>query len=66
MGNCEMTHAALLLWFSADDKIRTTITDVPGAVDLLLALGWVQEDDCLTIPAGVYMTMKEVSRKAQP
>jgi hypothetical protein len=40
------------------------IVQVENAVDALRALGWVQEDqdlEYLVIPAGKYMTMREVS-----
>ncbi|GFH19094.1 PUB domain-containing protein, partial [Haematococcus lacustris] len=44
-------------------KIRATVAEVPGAVELLLAFGWVKDDDAedtIVIPAGKYMSMKEV------
>mmetsp|Transcript_20818 Transcript_20818/g.35580 ORF Transcript_20818/g.35580 Transcript_20818/m.35580 type:complete len:149 (+) Transcript_20818:100-546(+) len=42
-------------------NVQAAIVEVPGAVECLLALGWVREesaeDDALVLPAGVYMTM---------
>lgn len=49
-----------------NERIRATIADVPSALDLLLALGWVKEEGeggdgpALVIPTGKFMTMKEV------
>lgn len=47
-----------------NEKINTMVVQVENAVDALRALGWVQEDqdlEYLVIPAGKYMTMREVS-----
>jgi len=41
-----------------------TITDVPEALNLMLAWGWVREcvdgEDVLVIPPGKYISMKDV------
>lgn len=41
----------------SNEKIRATIVDVPGGVDLLLALGWARDEteDALIIPAGGWL-----------
>jgi hypothetical protein len=36
-----------------NDKIRTTITDVPHALELLKEMGWIQNGDCLELPSTV-------------
>eukprot|EP00197_Chlamydomonas_leiostraca_P007964 CAMPEP_0202865176 /NCGR_PEP_ID=MMETSP1391-20130828/5316_1 /ASSEMBLY_ACC=CAM_ASM_000867 /TAXON_ID=1034604 /ORGANISM="Chlamydomonas leiostraca, Strain SAG 11-49" /LENGTH=133 /DNA_ID=CAMNT_0049544981 /DNA_START=108 /DNA_END=509 /DNA_ORIENTATION=+ len=46
-----------------NEKIRATIADVPTAMELLLQLGWVKEEAeeaALVIPAGKFMSMREV------
>lgn len=48
-------------------KIQATIVNTPGALDLLLALGWVNEEmqveegseSFLVIPSGKYMSMAD-------
>ncbi|KAK9810341.1 hypothetical protein WJX72_009081 [[Myrmecia] bisecta] len=45
-----------------NDKIRALIVDVPGALDTLLAMGWVYDEadkDCLMVPKGRQLTMNE-------
>ncbi|KAF5830035.1 hypothetical protein DUNSADRAFT_15161 [Dunaliella salina] len=48
----------------SNGKIKQTITDVPEALNLLLTWGWEREtsdgEEFLTIPAGKYMSMKDV------
>jgi hypothetical protein len=52
-----------------NEKINTTIVQVENALDALRAMGWVQEEaelEYLVIPAGKYMSMKEVSWARPP
>lgn len=47
----------------SNKKISETIVNTPGALDAMQALGWVQDEanlEELMLPAGVFMTMKEV------
>lgn len=44
-------------------KIQSAIVSVEGAVDALLAMGWALDEsdpDFLSLPAGVFLSMKEV------
>jgi len=34
-------------------KIAASITDVPGAIDILKEMGWVQQGECMLLPASV-------------
>lgn len=47
----------------SNEKIKSTIVSVPGAMDTLKAMGWVESSDnpeMLIIPGGKYISMKEV------
>jgi hypothetical protein len=48
----------------SNKKISETIVNTPGAIEAMQALGWVQDENNLEelmLPAGVFVTMKEVS-----
>jgi hypothetical protein len=52
----------------SNEKVHTTIVQVENALDALRAMGWVQEEqelEFLVLPAGKYMSMKEVSSAAR-
>ena len=36
------------------------ITNVPGAKEAMLEMGWKEEGECLVLPAGTSVTMREV------
>jgi len=36
-----------------NEKIQKTITDVPSAIDILKAMGWIQEEDSMVLPESV-------------
>jgi len=44
-----------------NERIKAAITDVPGAVEALLELGWVraEEEEALVLPKEVKLTMHE-------
>lgn len=47
----------------SNEKINTLIVEVPGGIEALQAMGWVQDEEALefmSIPAGKYMTMQLV------
>lgn len=44
-------------------KIQSAVVGADGAVDALLAMGWAVDEtdpDFLSLPAGVFLSMKEV------
>lgn len=48
----------------SNSKIKTALVDVPGAVDALLAIGWIREqepEEALVVPKGRHFTMADVS-----
>ena len=48
----------------SNPKIKAALVDTPGAIDALLALGWLREqepEDALVVPKGRHFTMAEVS-----
>eukprot|EP00961_Rhodomonas_salina_P109536 1474304-Rhodomonas_salina.1 len=42
-----------------NEKIKAALGDVPGAVDVLLEMGWVEEGEFLKLPAGAKVGMAE-------
>ena len=47
----------------SNSKVKTTIVDIPGGVQSLLAMGWTHDEvdkDFLVLPKGTQMSMKEV------
>ena len=45
-------------------KIKAALVDVPGAVDALLAIGWLREqepEEALVVPKGCHFSMAEAS-----
>ena len=36
------------------------ITNVPGAKEAMIEMGWKEEGECLVLPAGKSVTMREV------
>ena len=48
----------------SNPKIKAALVDVPGAVDALLAIGWIREqepEEALVVPKGRHFTMADVS-----
>jgi hypothetical protein len=45
-----------------NEKIAAAITHVPGAKEAMVEMGWKEEGDCLVLPAGKTMTMREVNK----
>ena len=43
-----------------NEKIAAVITDVPGAKEAMVAMGWEEEGEFLVLPAGKSVTMREV------
>ena len=43
-----------------NEKIAALITDVPGAKEAMLEMGWVEDGEFLILPAGKSVTMREV------
>jgi hypothetical protein len=43
-----------------NEKIAAVITNVPGAKEAMIEMGWKEEGDCLVLPAGTSVTMREV------
>ena len=49
----------------SNPKIKAALVGTPGAIDALLAIGWMQEQDpeeALIVPKGRHFTMAEVSK----
>lgn len=49
----------------SNPKIKAALVDTPGAIDALLAIGWMQEhepEEALAVPKGRHFTMAEVSQ----
>ena len=47
----------------SNPKIKAALVDTPGAIDALLAIGWMREqepEEALVIPKGRHFTMAEV------
>lgn len=47
----------------SNPKIQSAVVGAEGAVDALLAMGWAVDEtdaDFLALPAGVFLSMKEV------
>ena len=48
----------------SNPKIKAALVDVPGAIEALLAIGWLREkepEEALVVPKGRHFTMAEVS-----
>ena len=43
-----------------NEKIAAVITDVPGAKEAMVEMGWVEEGEFLVLPPGRSVTMREV------
>uniref|UniRef100_A0A061S311 PUB domain-containing protein n=1 Tax=Tetraselmis sp. GSL018 TaxID=582737 RepID=A0A061S311_9CHLO len=51
----------------SNKKIHSAVVDTPGALEVMLKLGWVentteQDGDVLEIPSGQYITMEQVRK----
>ena len=45
---------------TTNEKIHAVLVAVEGAMDAMLAMGWVQEGEFLVLPAGTMLTMTQV------